>query len=222
MWRPSRSRSTSVVEKSRSVARLGGGGHRQLDHVTLSLAPRPSVARADGEPIKPGVPRLRLADRANVAPGQHQRFLDRVLGAIRIPEDESGACRAAGRRTVSRDRRTRPARPPVPVLRGHAALWFHCLRPRERSQQSWGIARCQRFHQSFRWQGCESGSARKTEGTSTSGPVSLDRRRTSSQEVSTHGSICCTAAAASGGGPGHGLIDPAASRSARCSPASWP
>ena len=76
-------------------------GHEvDLGQVPAPVRPSQPITGADGEPVQPGVPCLGIAKSANVAPGQHERLLDRVLGAIRIPEDElGGAMQTASRRT---------------------------------------------------------------------------------------------------------------------------
>jgi hypothetical protein len=40
--------------------------------------------------MEPGIPRVGIAERTDVLPGGHERFLYRVLGAVRIAKDECG------------------------------------------------------------------------------------------------------------------------------------
>ena len=57
-----------------------------------AMAPEPARlidAGADEQSVEPGVEAIRIAQRREVTPGAHERFLDGVLGLIRIAEDES-------------------------------------------------------------------------------------------------------------------------------------
>jgi len=47
-----------------------------------------AIARADEQPMDPRFEAIGVPERAEVAPGDEQRLLGRVLGAIGVPEDE--------------------------------------------------------------------------------------------------------------------------------------
>lgn len=83
--------------------RLSVGHHVQLDHGPALDRLRQPVTGANGEPVEPGVPRCGIAEGADVAPGQHERFLDRVLGTILIPKDEIGGAKQPGNRRSHQD-----------------------------------------------------------------------------------------------------------------------
>ena len=76
----------------------------QLDDVPGSTLLRQPVTGANGQAVQPAVPGLRVAKRTNVAPSQHEGFLDRVLGAIRVPQDELGGAIQPGRRGSHQER----------------------------------------------------------------------------------------------------------------------
>ena len=79
------------------------GRHVQLDEIPSTHLLRVPVARSDGEPVKPGVPRVGVPKRSNVAPRQLECLLDRVLSAIRVPQDEAGDGMHAGKRRSHQD-----------------------------------------------------------------------------------------------------------------------
>ena len=59
------------------------------------------VTRPHEETMEPPIPRSGIAQGADVSPGQDERFLDRILGAVGIPEDQRGdavqaTCRCLG------------------------------------------------------------------------------------------------------------------------------
>ena len=66
------------------------GRHVQLDEGPAPVRLGDLVAGAHREPAEPGVPGVRITERANMAPGQQERILDRILGAIRVAQDEVG------------------------------------------------------------------------------------------------------------------------------------
>jgi hypothetical protein len=78
--------------------RLLVGQHVQLDDVAASRRLRYAVTGTDSEPVEPGVPCLGIAQRADVAPRQHERFLDRVLGSVLVPKNEGGCAEQPGNR----------------------------------------------------------------------------------------------------------------------------
>ena len=55
-------------------------------------------AGADEQAMQPGIETVRVAERGEIPPGTHERFLDRVLGPIRFVEDQPGA---ASRRKIA-------------------------------------------------------------------------------------------------------------------------
>ena len=62
-----------------------------------------SVTRPDNEPTDPRIPGVGIAQAAHVSPGRDERFLDRILGAVRIPKDERrDPVQATGRRLSQR------------------------------------------------------------------------------------------------------------------------
>ena len=54
---------------------------------TAARARRLRDAGADDEAVQPGVEAVRIAEPRQVAPGDHQRVLEGILGPIDIPED---------------------------------------------------------------------------------------------------------------------------------------
>ena len=66
------------------------GRHVQLDQVPTPFLACHAVAGAHGQPMQPGIPRSRVTDGTHVPPGRDERFLDRVLGAVPIAQDEGG------------------------------------------------------------------------------------------------------------------------------------
>jgi hypothetical protein len=86
-----------------SVRRFVVGHHVQLDLVPPpSLACQP-IAGTHGQAVEPGIPRIRIPESSNVAPGQLERLLDRVLGAFRVTEDEPGDGVQPGKRRSHQD-----------------------------------------------------------------------------------------------------------------------
>ena len=49
-----------------------------------------AIAGSDRQAIEPGVPRVRITQRAQVPPGHQQCVLDGILGAVGIAKDEAG------------------------------------------------------------------------------------------------------------------------------------
>ena len=64
--------------------------HTQLEQRAALVRARHLVAGAHGRAVEPGIPGVRVTDRANVTPGLHQGILDRVLGTIGVAQDEAG------------------------------------------------------------------------------------------------------------------------------------
>ena len=63
----------------------------------MQLDPRPSplllgylVAGAHREATEPGVPGIRVTECAQIPPGEEERILEGILGAMRVAEDEVG------------------------------------------------------------------------------------------------------------------------------------
>ena len=79
---------------------IGGGlvveHHVQLDEVSRLVRPCRPIAGADREAIQPTVPGPGIAERTHVLPGEHERLLDRVLGAILVPQHETGDADQSG------------------------------------------------------------------------------------------------------------------------------
>lgn len=46
------------------------------------------ITRPDDEAMDPCLPCVGITQGADVSPGRDERFLDRILGAVRIPKDE--------------------------------------------------------------------------------------------------------------------------------------
>ena len=70
------------------------GGQFDVDAMASDPA-RFIDAGADQEPVQPGVEAIEIAERGQITPGPDERVLHRVLGLVRIPEDEpSGAIEA--------------------------------------------------------------------------------------------------------------------------------
>ena len=67
-----------------------GGDDPDLDLRPPTVLLRVSVARAHGEPPQPGVPGIGVTQCAHVLPGGDEGLLDRILGTIRIAQDEGG------------------------------------------------------------------------------------------------------------------------------------
>ena len=63
--------------------------HRQDAKVgsDAAFARRLGKAGADDESVEPGVKSVRIAESRQVTPGDHQRFLEGILGPIGVPED---------------------------------------------------------------------------------------------------------------------------------------
>jgi len=48
------------------------------------------------------LPRIRVAQRPDVAPGEHQRVLDRLLGTVRVAENQLAVPRSRGKARPTR------------------------------------------------------------------------------------------------------------------------
>ena len=80
------------------------GLHVQLDHVPASRRAGRTIAGPQGEAVEPGVPRVGVPKRADVAPGEDQRVLDRILGAVSVAKDQGGDAMQPGIRGSHQDR----------------------------------------------------------------------------------------------------------------------
>ena len=83
----------AIGDRCGKVGRSGEfkiGQHVQLDLISPTSPARRPIAGANGEAIQPGVPRIGVPKCADVAPSEHERFLGRVLGAVRVAKDEPG------------------------------------------------------------------------------------------------------------------------------------
>ncbi len=75
------------VERER---RLEVGNDVQLDEVAPPVLPGHAVAGPHRQSMEPRAPRIRVPQCTHVLPGGDERVLHRVLGAVRIAEDEGG------------------------------------------------------------------------------------------------------------------------------------
>ena len=72
---------------------------RVIEALPPALTPAFAVTGSNEDAMEPAVPRLRVTQTAHVPPGEDERVLDRVLGAIRVAEDEGrDGVEAIGRR----------------------------------------------------------------------------------------------------------------------------
>lgn len=107
--RQSAERSTDLIairDRESEIRRRGGfevGHHVQLDHGPSLRLTRRLVAGANVQAVKPAIPRVRFPESANVLPGEHERLLDRVLGAVLVAEDELRGAVQPGRRGPYQD-----------------------------------------------------------------------------------------------------------------------
>jgi hypothetical protein len=76
----------------------------QLDHVPAPRHAGRAIAGPQGKAIQPGVPRVGVPKRADVPPGEDQRVLDRILGAVTVAEDQVGDAMQPGIRGSHQDR----------------------------------------------------------------------------------------------------------------------
>jgi hypothetical protein len=70
--------------------RPGVAHHVLLDLGATLVLLRDPVAGTNREPAKPGVPGIGVPQRTHVLPGQHERIVDRILGAVSVAKDEVG------------------------------------------------------------------------------------------------------------------------------------
>src|SRR4029079_34648 len=70
-------------------AREAGQLHMDLRAVALPRAARLAVARANQQPMQPGVEPVRVADGPDVEPGRDQRLLDRIDREAAAAEDKA-------------------------------------------------------------------------------------------------------------------------------------
>src|SRR5207342_2879023 len=61
-----------------------------LDEAATSLTPGDRVAGVDDEAMGPGVEPIRLTEAADTQPRPKQGILDRILGAVIVPNDQPG------------------------------------------------------------------------------------------------------------------------------------
>ena len=66
------------------------GSHLRGDLEMTAVLLREPVAGPDEESAQPGVPGIRIAQGAQVLPGRHEGFLDGIVGAIGVTQDEIG------------------------------------------------------------------------------------------------------------------------------------
>ncbi len=72
--------------------------HVQLDQGPAPVPAGDLVAGTHRESAEPGVPGVRITERADMPPCQQERILDRILGAIRVAQDEVGDAEQPGMR----------------------------------------------------------------------------------------------------------------------------
>ena len=72
---------------------------RVIEALPPALTPAFAVTGSNEDAMEPAIPRLRVTESAHVPPGEDERVLNRVLGAIRVAEDEGrDGVEAIGRR----------------------------------------------------------------------------------------------------------------------------
>jgi len=76
-------------------------GHGQIDRQGEKVRDPPAFslglgkAGANDEAVEPRVEPIRITESGQVTPGDHQRFLDGILGLIDVAEDPLGECEEA-------------------------------------------------------------------------------------------------------------------------------
>ena len=76
--------------RSGRIAVSGSGSHGQLHQGAPPLLLRELVAGAHGQAVEPGLPRVGVTQGVHVLPGQDERVLHGVLGAVAVAQDEGG------------------------------------------------------------------------------------------------------------------------------------
>ena len=90
-----------------------------------ALARRLGDADVDEQPLEPGIESVRIAEAAQVTPGDHQRVLQRVLGPIDIAEDPLGD----REESVASNADQIDVRRPIPIPRRINEIAIHRFRP---------------------------------------------------------------------------------------------
>jgi hypothetical protein len=64
----------------------------------MPVAPDDRQRRVDGQASEPGIESVRIAKAGQVAPGADEALLDRIVGELGVPKDQSSGCVQLGDR----------------------------------------------------------------------------------------------------------------------------